>query len=403
MLSFTHRLLRRFGLLVVFALILVVAGCTSSQEVQEAPESEASSQPSLSFLVVDEGQMQVRDAPSGTRATVASGVQSVEARAVSPSGRRVAVAYRADSSRLAVFDTRERTLQRLHASAEPVTYSLAWHASDDTLAFGYYRPTGDGGRSAGGIRRAVPSGTVTDVGCSAAREVLHWLSDATLAVRDDENVYLVAADGCATQARIDVRQKHRLAVEPGGQYLAYVEQDLRYVRSEGEYVPDSTLYVSDPDGQNATKLFGDERAMRHLRWSPTAPELAFDLVPEGSDRRQIVTYDAAGERTQYLIPPETAPDADQVRPVWSPGGNYLAFTLRRETASGNSHTAAVRTAGETRTLGAATGPVWGWIGERTVVVPGPERYRVVTLTGSTRHTLPAALTLVHAWRPRASM
>jgi Tol biopolymer transport system component len=338
-----------------------------------------------------EGELVLHDARRNTSRTLATGVSTEEAQAVSPSGRYLAFNYAtADSSHLALLDLTTQSLQRVHAVSGVATYSLDWHPDQDRLAFGYYRPIENGTRGPGSIRVATPDGTTRSVGCSAAREVLHWLSDGALATRTDDNLYVVAAKGCATQASLDARRMHLIHYAPDGRQMAYIHRELRYDRDAGEYVPDSSLVLSGPRGENTETLFGDKRHVRHLRWSPDGSELAFDVAVQESGHRQLVVYD--GSRPTFLIPPNQT-TADQVHPRWSPSGTRLAFTLR----TGEEAYAAVRVKGQTRRLGRTRGPVWGWLDERSVVVPGPDSVRVKTLNGTTRLTHPTPATILYVW------
>ena len=160
-------------------------------------------------------------------------------------------------------------------------------------------------------------------------------------------------------------------------------------------MPDSSLVLSGPRGGNAETLFKDKRHARHLRWAPDGSELALDVRVEGSGHRQAVVYD--GSRPAFLVPPDQTA-ADQVHPRWSPSGSRVAFTLR--TTEGTF--AAARTKGQTRRLGRTRGPVWGWLDDRSVVVPGPDSVRVQSLNRTTRYAHPAPATLLHVWRCPAS-
>ena len=390
----TPSILRRLVLLLLGgSLVLVGLGCSSSQPPQPTTEAPPESEGPALFLLYttpDDG-LTLHDARRGANEVLVEDATAKPARAVSPSERHLAFTYAtADSSHLALLDLDAREIQRVHAVAGTVTYSLAWHPNRDRLAFGHYRPQ-ENGRGPGGLHVATPEGTTRDVGCSTVREVLHWLPDGALATRTDDNLYVVDATDCATRASLDARRMHYIRHAPSGQQVAYIYRELKYDRDRGDYVPDSSLVLSGPQGENRETLFGDTRRARHHRWAPEAPELALDVRVEASGHRQVVVYD--GSRPTFLIAPNQT-TADQVHPRWSPSGNHLAFTLR----AGSPAQAAVRVQGQTRRLGPVDGTVWGWLDDRSVVVPGPDSVRVQSLTGTTRYAHPTPETLLHAWR-----
>lgn len=393
-------------LLGLVALLALLAGCASSRtpESEELPPSDtttASTEPSYTLLYHTDENTIVRHAlPSDEAVPLASDVDSIGAHALSPNGRILALSYAtADSTHLALIDPDANTLRRIHAHAGPVTYSLAWHPDDDQLAFAYYTPVQSGTRGPGDVRIAQTNGSSERVGCQAAREVLHWFADGTLATRDDDNLYLVDATDCATQASVDARRVHHATYSADGQHLAYIHRELNYDRSAGAYRPDSSLYVSAPDGDNAELLFGNERQIRHLRWAPETAELAFSAHLDDAPQQQVVIYNADRAETVFLTPPAQAPEGEQLHPRWSPSGSHLAFTLRTDNAS----EAYVRIDGQTRNLGPSAGPVAGWLDDRTLVLHGPDRLRLVRLRGDELHALSAPTAFIHGWmNPKAS-
>jgi Tol biopolymer transport system component len=281
-------------------------------------------------------------------------------------------------------------VQRVDAQPGPVTYSAVWHREGQGLAYTYARGDGAG---PGEVFYALGAER-TAAGCGAARTVLAWLPGGRLVTRDEDNLYVVDAAGCTTQSAVDARRMHHIQVAPGGAHMAFVHRELVYDRSEGAYVPDSSLVLSRLDGAERQELFGNERSVRHLRWSPDGTELAFDALLEGASRRQVVVYNLNRDETVYLVPPPSAPDADQVHPRWSPSGSHVAFTLRdRETAH-----AAVQVQGQLRRLAPTDGPVWGWVDDRSLVAPGSDSLRVVGLEGSMEWTAPRPTRLLHVGR-----
>ncbi len=392
---------RGFVLCALIGVLGLGVACSSSQppgSTTEANGPAVSSGPSLFLLHTTPADgLVLHDARTDESRTLAAGATAKPARAVSPSGRHLAFSYAtADSSHLALLDLTTQRTHRVHAAAgTSVAYSLAWHPNQERLAVGYYRPTDDGGRGPGGLQVVTPDGTTRDVGCSSVREVLHWLPDGSLAARTDDNLYVVDAGDCATQASLDIRRMHHLRYAPTGQQMAYIYRELEYDRDRGEYVPDSSFVLSGPDGTNPETLFGNERHARHHRWAPETNEVALDVRVEASGHRQVVVYD--GSRPTFLVSPDQT-TADQVHPRWSPSGNRIAFTLRSDASS----QAAVRVKGQTRRRGRVDGAVWGWLDDRSVVVPGPDSVRVKALNGTTRYAHPTPQTLLHVWRRPAS-
>jgi Tol biopolymer transport system component len=375
---------------------LLATGCSSSSQAPSAASPEpAPTGPALSFLYTTAAEgLVLHDAHTDTTRTLVPGATHDGVYARSPSGRYLAFTYTtADSVHLALLDLPNQTMQTVDRRAADATYSLAWHSEDNRLAFAYYTPARSGTRGPGDVFVATPDGETRNVGCSAAREVLDWLPDGALATRNDDKLYVVAPGDCATRAAADARRMRHAAYAPTGARLAYIHRELTYDRSANEYTPDSSLFLSDAKGQGAEELLGPERRVRHLRWAPDASELAFDAHVEASGYRQIVSYNTGSDRTVYLTPPGQA-TGNQVHPRWSPSASSVAFTLR----TGGQPTAAVRVEGQLRQFGPVDGAVWGWLDDRTLVVPGPDQLRIETLDGQTEYTRPAPATLIYTWR-----
>lgn len=386
------------GLTVVLAAFgVALAGCSSPSQTPDPPSPSQSEPPSGSTLsllyATAEDGLVLHDAGRDSSRTLVPRATYDSVQARSASERYLAFSYRtADSTHLAMLDRTTQTLQPVDARESPVTYSLAWHPSADRLAFAYYEPAQSGTRGPGDVFVATPDGATRDVGCSAAREVLHWLPDGSLATRNDDKLYVVAPSDCATRASADARRMRKAVYAPTGDHLAYIHRELTYERETREYTPDSSLFLSDARGNNAQELFGHERRVRHLRWAPDASELAFDVRVEASGHRQIAVYNLGSERTVYLTPPGQT-SAEQIHPRWSPSGTHVAFTLR--TSAGPR--AAVRMEGQTRRFGPVDGAVHGWVDDRTLVVPGPDSLRVQALDGTSSYTHPVPAALIHVW------
>lgn len=401
--------MRHFRWLYIFLLVALgsfsIIGCAGSEQATTDTSASADTTaqkdttapagPSLQVLTLENSGVMYKNARTGDSREIAAAEAYVGPRELSPEGDHLAFAYAGgDSVHLGIIDLATRELQRVHTSSSGTEYSLAWSSTGDTLAFGYFSRTSDGEMGPGAISIAEVNGSVRSVGCSAARKVLKWLPSGNLSVRDPENLYVVTADGCETLSTLDIRKMHKITYAPDGERMAYIFRDLVYDRENGEYVPDSTLFISNARGGEKNEIFGDPYRARHLQWSSDGSQLAFDVRSEADrSRRQVIIYNAVDDRRTYLVPPQMAGSGDELHPRWSPSDDNIAFVLRR----GKKTHAAVQVMGQTRTLGRTDGPVWGWAGERQVVVRAPDSTRVVDFQGSTVHAISAEHTLLHVW------
>ena len=376
---------------------VLAAGCSAPSSTT-APSAESSppapSAPALSFLqTTPAGLVLHRARPDTTRVLVPDATHDGPA-AVSPSGEHLAFAYTTgDSTHLALLTLATGALQPIDRRPADATYSVAWPDSSRQFAFAYYMPPANGTRGPGDVFVAAPDGSTRNVGCSAAREVLAWLPDGALATRNDDKLYVVSPSDCATRTAADARRMRAATYAPTSAALAYIHRKLTYDREAGDYTADSSLVLSANHGQSSTQILGAARQARHLRWATDGSELAVDVQVEASGHRQVAVYNVADERTVYLTPPPQT-TADQRFPRWSPSASHVAFT----SGTGADATAATRVEGQTRRLGPVDGAVWGWLTDRTVVVPGPDSLRVQSIDGGTQYTHPAPRTLIHAWR-----
>ncbi|MES3629724.1 MAG: hypothetical protein PPP56_06120 [Longimonas sp.] len=387
------------AVLLLVAVALLTIRCAPSEPVTDdtPDEPEEPAGPAYTLLAHTDTHIVAHMLAVDEADTLHTSVERVIQHVAAPNHDAVAFTYASDDSLyLARYAPSDKGLQVLHAHPSPANYSVAWHPTDDAFAYGVYTPTPNDNRGAGTVRIAQENDTHS-VGCSASTEVLAWLSDGELSVRDDENLYVVGADDCATQATLDIRRHHQLTYHPSGRYLAYIYRTLEYNRSANEYQPDSSLYVSSASGTNETLLFGNERAARHATWAPDTFELAVSVEEEGT--RRIVVSDVASEETTFLVSPAEAPAGAQTHPHWSPEGDAVAFTL---TTDNGTQQAAVHQAGSTDLLMPVTGPVWGWVDAQTIALPTEDGPTLTDLNGSPIYTLEdSSTTLIGAWPAEA--
>lgn len=392
---------RFLGLVAIGLVGIGLAGCGGSGAARKdtadepAPDTTQALSPGAGIraIAVSESGLVYREGEAPPRA-LAPADSVIGARAVSPNGRYVSAAVSVgDSARLVLVDRRTRQVRTLDVRARPVVYSADWSPDGGRLAFGFYRREGDEW-GPGGIRIADLGASTRSVGCQSARKILRWLPDGNLAARSADDLYVVRSEDCGTVSSVDARRMFLLTYSPEARRLALVYRELVYDRADAEYVPDSTLMLADPSGENREEVVGDAYRVRHLEWAPDGSELAFDARSrKDSTRRQIIVYDVQASRLTYLVPPGQRGPESELFPRWSPSGDRVAYTIDRE----SGRYAAVRDVGRTQMLGPVRRAVWGWVGEKMVVVPGPDAVRIVNVGGETVATLPASWTPLVVW------
>ena len=310
-------------------MFLFVSACASTESavstIDESSEEEAS--PISGYdLFQNQNKLLVMTTRRTGREIVAGRGGRKTFVSISPGDTLVAIAVaNVDESSFYVFDRDARTATKIHSGHPGLVYTGDWSDDGSSFYFGFYQPVGK--KMGEGDVRVYDLGgrVVKTVGCSASRAVLSAMSDGSLLVRNSDNIYQVAVDGCATLRTLDARKMHHVTVSPNGQHLAYILRDLVFNRDSGQYEADSTLYLEQTKGSDPLKIVGDKYQPRNVEWSPDSKELAFDVeLQDGTGRRTISIYSLESKQSSYLVAPaENSPS--RTRPVFSPNGEYVLF------------------------------------------------------------------------------
>jgi hypothetical protein len=318
-------------ILPVALLSLFLSACAATEPpVVEAPPPPppvaVSPLDSYTALVLEDNGLRVRRSASEEVRMEAEG--DVGFISVSPDGHVVVVGI--GGQLIAV--PQEGMINVLSSGPAERVYSGAWSEDGSRFHFGHYVAAGNT-MGAGGIETwDRPADEVRSVGCSASKVVLSALPDGSLLVRNTDNIFQVAADGCRTLRTVDARKLHHVTPSPDGTYLAYILRDLVYNRDRRAYEPDSTLYIESTAGSEPVKIIGDKYSPRNLSWSLNGADLIYDVAPPSADAmRSVSVYAVADGRSSYLLPPSSSQAMTHGK--LSPNGRHALIQV---TADGQS-------------------------------------------------------------------
>ncbi|HEY5564651.1 MAG TPA: hypothetical protein VIL33_03610 [Rhodothermia bacterium] len=366
---------------------LLIAGCASSAPAPTPEPEPAPARAKYGLLMIDgSGIVGISDV-GAVPETIQTGLTFAGLYSPRSGAKDVVISVRNGSATQLALLAADGSFRTIHEHPGLTTYTLAW-SPEGELAFGYSSAAGKG------IGIHEPDGDTKDVGCSASSRALGWAASDRLVVADEENRYVVAASGCSTISRVDSRKMHEVAFNPRRPLVAYVLRELEYDRAARQYVPDSSLYVAEPNGSNPRLVAGNRYRPHRPSWSADGTELAFDArIPDRPDRRLISVYDVDRGASAFLNPESIEAPVSEWDARWSPGSSSIAYMQKyADGAPGlvvrpmnGSFTALVSEPGERFAR---------WIDDNHLVVTNGTVERLVSTDGTTSILGPAGATIL---------
>ncbi len=308
----------------------------SSGAPSGTPEPQPISAPlpgdNYAFVYHEGSTLGRHDTRTGADQHLASDASEVLAAAASPTGARVAVAYRSgDSSRVLVVDTESGSVMEVQAGDARTTYTMAWSLDGIRLGLGYRPQSGRGG-----ITVVETDGSVRDMGCQASNQFEAWRSASQAVVQDGGAYYTVDASNCATLATLRKVGKTGMEYAPnGGRVAFYQDRTVTFTnRAEPQSIPE--LWIADYAGNGAKVVADFQSRARNSAWSPTADEITYEVVSRRwANTTHLVTYDVRTADYRYIAEEKALGVPNDFGACWSTGGRRFAHdrTYARNTGT----------------------------------------------------------------------
>ncbi len=250
-------------------------------------------------------------------------------KAVSPSGFKVAVAYRlSDTLKVAIINLHPFKVNVIGVTQNIPLISMKWK-DDANLGFNYIVQKKDGDKfvfqNAGAYSFNTDSMKLGILKFNNGASIFEWLPSGHLVTKFAKDYYVIdlkTSKTIATVANVD-----KLAFSKDGKKCLYY-QDVEVTDENGRKSKIPELYMADYTGKNAKTVSSYMNQPRHAQWSPTNATIAFDIQSkEWSNIRHLAYYIVQSGKT--LV--NNNIDYSRAEPLYSASGMMLFFSEREIT------------------------------------------------------------------------
>ena len=138
----------------------------------------------------------------------------------------------------------------------------------------------------------------------------------------DPEIYVIEADGSGLRQLTDNNASDMApAWSPNGTHIVFVSD------RDGN----KEIYVMGHDGSEPQRLTNDSAYESHPAWSHDGARIAFVSERDGNEEIYVMSFADALQSTDGSEPQRLTNDpAEDMRPAWSPDGEYLLFNSERD-------------------------------------------------------------------------
>lgn len=322
--------------LIIFLLFLFYFGCSTPRRAERAESQQSTynnvpTEPQTEYAGISLRYgvgIMAFDQASRWDSLLAPTTSSFFAKAVSPQGDKLALAYRGTNSlKVCLITFNPIKLTPVNSSEKATSVAFAWNTNDSILYFNYYglqeidRRTYT--RNLGSYYVNANSMQLNYLKFRNGSAIKGYLPNGFLVSSYGDETYLISL---RTGMPVHIlRGLGPLTFSPNGKNFFYF-RDRTFLNEYGNEVRLPELYLADFNGWHRRMIIGYKYDPQNPVWSPDSKTIALDVQSQQwSNIRDLAFYDVEtgmlsvqGSNLQVNVPSVTEPH-------YSPDGRYLFY------------------------------------------------------------------------------